>query len=140
MSRYSEIGKDNLELLEIEFSKAGLDNYMSFTALHDGRAKEVMDVKKASAIVTYFSRAEVIFYINEEILDMLDDNTKKMVIEEQVSRVSFDTEKEKLNILPYDFSIMKGMLAKYNSEEILSVKESVEIAYQQLKEIKKEQQ
>lgn len=70
------------------------------------KAKNVLKATKAGATVHYLTNKDAILVIYEEAFDRLSDEYKDRLMEGALSNISYDTEKDKLNV---DGDIAKEM-------------------------------
>ena len=98
------------------------------------------EVVKANELVQLFTGSEdmVCVAVNEELFDELDDQTITVLIESLLSQISYDSEKEKVNITKPEISVGLGMLNKYK-EVVVQKLESAYYALQQIEAKKKEE-
>jgi hypothetical protein len=98
MAKIFETSKDFLELAQSKFEDAGLMHTVSLRVLSTKKAKNVLKVSRANAILNGVTRDDVVLIIYEEALDRLSDEFKSELMEGAFSNVSYDSEKDKLNV------------------------------------------
>ena len=96
MAKIFETSKDFLELAQSKFEDAGLMHTVSLRVLSTKKAKNVLKVSRANAILNGVTRDDVVLIIYEEALDRLSDEFKEKLMEGVFSNVSYDSEKDKV--------------------------------------------
>lgn len=102
--------------------------------------KSYGEVVKANELVSLFTGDSdmVCLAINEELFDLLDDASQNVLIEELLSQVSYDSEKEKIVITKPELAVNVGMYNKYKDIAV----QKILLAYltlQQIEEQKKKE-
>ena len=98
MAKYEEPFEDTTDLYTKYLEKAGLTTYINVTVLTNNKAKDIYKVNKANELLKYRTGDDIIIVINENILDKLDETDKEMVIEESISSIHYNTEKDRIEI------------------------------------------
>lgn len=62
------------------------------------KAKNVLKASKAGATINYLTKKDAFLIIYEEAFDRLSDEYKEKLLEGALSNISYDTEKDKLNV------------------------------------------
>lgn len=62
------------------------------------KAKQVLKVQRANATTHFITQKDVILTVFEEAFDRMTDEHKNILMEGAISNVSYDTEKDKLNV------------------------------------------
>lgn len=134
-----ETSEDLIELFQKTIDATSLDHYVKFEYTTNNRIKTPIEIKKADPISNFHYQVDVRVVFNEEILDMLPEEKKTLLFEEALTAVYFDTEKDKLTIEKPDITTFSGFLCKYNSKDVLELKESVVLAYKQVEDRREEE-
>lgn len=138
MAKYEEPFEDYAELFNQVISDAGLDHLMNITILANNKAKEIFKVSKANELLNFRTGDDVIIIFNQKIFEQLPDEQQRIIVEEAVAYISYDTEKDKVVITQPDFMAHSGILRKHGFETIEAVRESVKTLYQAEKETEDE--
>jgi hypothetical protein len=130
MARYQEPFEDTIDLYEKYIEAAGLTNFINITILTNNSAKDIYKVTKANELLKFRTGDDIIVIINENILDRLDDKDKEMVIEESISCIHYNTEKDKVEISRPDVVTYSGILSKHGFEKWNRVREIIRLAFE----------
>lgn len=99
MAKLFKTGEDIVELARDKFEDAGLPQIgINLTILSTPKAKTVLKVSRANATTHFLTQKDVILLVYEEAFDRLPDDAKNVLMEGVLSNVSYDTEKDKLNV------------------------------------------
>ena len=99
MAKLFKTGEDIVELARNKFEDAGLPQIgINLTILSTPKAKTVLKVSRANATTHFLTQKDVILLVYEEAFDLLPDDAKNVLMEGVLSNVSYDTEKDKLNV------------------------------------------
>jgi hypothetical protein len=131
MAKYNDVFPDTKEIFDEVIVKANLDNFIKILVLADNKQKEIGKVMKANPILKYKTNDDVVVVINETIFESLDNELKLITAEMILAGVSYNTEKDKLEITKPDFTIHSGLLQKYGGEVCINLMEVIKAAFAQ---------
>ena len=118
MGKYFTTSEDISEIVNRKFQETGLSGYgVNLKTLSVKKAKEVVKVSKASAATEFIAKKDdmIQLFIYEEVFDRLPDEVKDMLIEMALSNVSYDVDKDKLNVDTNPFNQIFSMRKKYGN-------------------------
>ena len=93
--------------------------------------KEIAKVVKANDLVKHMTNEDIIILLNEQVFEQLEDEQKLMVVEEQIAKIYFDEEKDKLSIVSPDVNTFSLLLRKYGYERYERLNESIKALFSQ---------
>lgn len=138
MAKYELPFTDTQEIFDKAIDATGLQNYMHITVLSNNKAKDLFKVNKASELLKFRSGDDVIIVLNEKIFEQLTDEQKKVVAEQAIAYLGYDTENDKLVVTKPDFIEHTGILLKYGFEFVNVLKESITTLFQAEKQAEEE--
>ena len=118
MGKYFTTSEDISEIVNRKFQETGLSGYgVNLKTLSVKKAKEVVKVSKASAATEFIAKKDdmIQLFIYEEVFDRLPDEVKDMLVEMALSNVSYDIDKDKLNVDTNPFNQIFSMRKKYGN-------------------------
>lgn len=136
--KFIETDEEIVNMIEEAFGNAHLDNLgLGLRVLSVDKAKDVLKVSKASATTNYLTnyKVDLTVFVYQEAFNRLDEKTQRLLVEMMMTNVSYDLEKEKLNIDSNPFNQIFGMSKKYGNEVILN---ALELSYLVIKQIEEE--
>lgn len=98
MAKLKIASPDIQKLVQDVVTEAGLSNIIKFQALSVPKSKEVVKVKKASSDAEALSDKEVIIIVYEEAFDRVTEAEQLEWLRREISKVSYDSEKDKVVI------------------------------------------
>lgn len=129
MSKFSELSLENENVMNEALVKSGLDHVINVKFLGDDRQKTIYKVQKSNALVKFETNNDVYVILNELIFDQLEEWQKIMVAEESLACLSFNYEKDKLDIKKGDVQTFSGFLKKYGYDRYEVLTESIKTLY-----------
>ena len=139
MAKIGSLTETNEQLHDDVISKTGLDNYMIIKPLSITKAKQIVSVKKANATEEYMGNCPdtVFVYSYEAALDRLNEKTKTLLINDAVSTINYDTEKDKISVgVPMICVTLDGW--RKHGVDLINAAEAGIMAIQQIEEEEKE--
>ena len=137
MAKFFETSANIAELAQDKFEETGLPQMgVNLKILSITKAKSVLKASKASATTHFLTNKDVILLIYEEAFDRLSDEFKSKLMEGAISNITYDSEKDKVNV---DGDIAKEifrMRRKYDN--YADVLESSYLVMQQIEDEEKE--
>lgn len=99
MAKFFETSQDIAELAQAKFEDTGLAQLgINLKIMSITKSKTILKASKAGAIAQYLSNKDAFLVIYEEAFDRLSDEYKEKLMEGAMSNISYDTEKDKLNV------------------------------------------
>ena len=99
MAKIFETSQDIAELAQDKFEETGLPQMgINLKVLSTTKSKNVLKVSRANATTHFLTDKDVILLVYEEAFDRLSDEFKNKLMEGAISNISYDTEKDKLNV------------------------------------------
>lgn len=141
MSKLFKTSDDLVKMFEQEFERVGLASYgISLEVMSTIKSKNPVKVSKANSTTEYLTNTNDIICIEvyEAAMDRLNEEIKKIVVEMFISSISYDSEKDKINIQSNPIQLLFNMSRKYGSNVVDKI-ESVYLAIQQIEDEEKEE-
>lgn len=99
MAKIFETSADIAELARDKFEETGLAQMgINLKVLSVTKSKVVLKATRANATTHHLTGKDVILIVYEEAFDRLTDDFKNKLMEGAISNISYDTEKDKLNV------------------------------------------
>ena len=126
MAKFEEVFEDTLGLFNKHIENSSIPRAVRIKILSNESIKKGFgNVSKTQEFVKFMTDYDVIIQINEPIFDQLEDNQKEYVVKDLLAKVFYDSDKDKVSILPHDITTFSGVLSKYDINTYLSIKESI---------------
>ena len=132
-----ETSADIAELCQAKWEETGLAQMgIELKLLSVTKAKNVLKASKAGATINYLTKKDAFLIIYEEAFDRLSDEYKEKIIEGALSNISYDTDKDKLNVETDIAKELFRMRRKY--ENYVDIMEASYLVINQIEEEEKE--
>ncbi len=107
MAKLFKTSEDIADMAQMIFDKTSLPQMgIELKILSTTKAKSIVKVSKTNPTLQYLTNQDAILIVYEEAFDRLSDEYKERLMEGALSNISYDTEKDKLNV---DGDIAKEM-------------------------------
>lgn len=117
--------KDTEDLFKTVLDETSIPKSIKIELIASESMKEVGKVVKANEILKYMTEVDVIVLINEEIFDRLEDDQKKMVLEELLAQIYWDNDSGKIKLIKPDVNTFSLLIKRYGIDFYLSVQETI---------------
>ena len=135
--KFFETSADIAELVQSKWEETGLAQMgIELKLISVTKAKNVLKASKAGATINYLTKKDAFLIIYEEAFDRLTDEYKEKIIEGALSNISYDAEKDKLNVEGDIAKELFRMRRKY--ENYVDIMETSYIVINQIEEEEKE--
>ena len=136
--------EDILQMAMDKFEATGLMQVgLNLKVMSTTKSKDVLKVSKASATTQFLSKnTDIILVVYEEAFDRLPGNLQAKLMEGALSNVSYDNEKDKINVDTSQYGEIMRMRQKYEDyvdivETAMTVIQSIEEEEKKRKEMEK---
>ena len=129
MAKFDLPFEDTQDLYTQAIDKRGLSANINITILVDNKAKEIFKVNKANELLKFRTGDDIIIVLNEKIFEQLEPEQQIIVVEESLSSIHFDDEKDKLVINKPDVVTFSGVLSKHTFLVWDALRESIKTLY-----------
>ena len=102
------------------------------------KQKQLLKISKVSEQFVDLLNAELIVVFNEEYFDALEDVDKKILIEQELSKVEFNLEKGTIKISKPNLQTSVGLIKKYTYEKVERANDSEKLYAEQKDDKEKE--
>lgn len=137
MAKFFETSRDIADLAQEKFEDTGLAQMgIDLKVISVTKSKNVLKASKAGATVHYLTNKDAILVIYEEAFDRLSDEFKERLMEGALSNISYDTEKDKLNVEGDIAKEMFRMRRKY--ENYIDIMEASYLTIAQIEDEEKQ--
>lgn len=137
MAKFFEASQDIAELVQSKWEETGLAQMgIELKLISVTKAKNVLKASKAGATINYLTKKDAFLIIYEEAFDRLSDEYKEKIIEGALSNISYDTDKDKLNVETDIAKELFRMRRKY--ENYVDIMEASYLVINQIEEEEKE--
>lgn len=99
MAKLFSTSQDIKDLAQIKWEDTGLAQMgINLKCISTPKAKAILKVQRANATTNFLTKNDVILTVFEEAFDRLSDEHKNILMEGAISSISYDSEKDRLNV------------------------------------------
>jgi len=135
--KFFETSADIAELCQSKWEETGLAQIgIELKLISVTKAKNVLKASKAGATINYLTKKDALIVIYEEAFDRLSDEYKEKLIEGCLSNITYNDERDKINVESDIAKELFRMRRKY--ENYVDIMEASYLAINQIEEEEKE--
>ena len=135
--KFFETSEDIAELCQSKWEETGLAQIgIELKLISVTKAKNVLKASKAGATINYLTKKDALIVIYEEAFDRLPDEYKEKLIEGCLSNITYNDERDKINVESDIAKELFRMRRKY--ENYVDIMEASYLAINQIEEEEKE--
>ena len=137
MAKFFETSQDIAELVQSKWENTGLAQMgIELKLISVTKAKNVLKASKAGATINYLTKKDAFLIIYEEAFDRLSDEYKEKLIEGCLSNITYNDERDKINVESDIAKELFRMRRKY--ENYVDIMEASYLVINQIEEEEKE--
>jgi len=129
MAKYSAVFDENEDIFKEIIGSADLERLINIKVLANNTQKEIGKVMKTNDLVRFMTKQDVVIIINETIFDQLEDNQKRLIADELITWISYNSETDKVVITKPDITTFGSILRKYTFEVYERLHETIKSLY-----------
>lgn len=138
MSKFYEVSDDATQQFYKVFNKKTFPIQVGFQFIGSEKQKQLIKVSKLSDPYVFLLNKEILITINEDLLNVFDEESIGILIEQEIDRISIETESGKIKLIKPDLTTFSALITKYGVEKVAKANQ-VEELYQQQKADGKEE-
>jgi hypothetical protein len=135
----NEKGGDIIEFFNSILEEKAMSQDFEFLYQTNNKLKSLIKISKVPENVQIAIKKDIIVQFNEEYFDNFDDDTKTILIEQELDKIEVDISTGKIKVAKADLSTSKGVVHKYTFDVVEKAIEVEKLFEQQLKDKEKEE-
>ena len=132
MSKFYEVSTDAIDQFNKVFNKKSFPIQVGFQFIGSEKQKQLIKITKLSDPYVFLLNKELLVSINEDLLSVFDEESIGILIEQEIDKVSIETESGKIKMIRPDLTTFSALITKYGVEKVAKANQ-VEELYQQQK-------
>jgi soluble cytochrome b562 len=133
MDRFYKISQDTINDFFKVFDKKSFPLPLKFEFLGDNKQKALIKISKIPDDIAFLLSKELKVTINEELIDVYDEESVQILIEQEIDKISMNLDSGKIKMIKTDLNTFSSLVNKYGLEKV-SKANKVEELYQQQKD------
>lgn len=117
--RYEELSEDIKELFMEIFNSKSFALTIGFEFVYDPKLKQVIKIQKLSDIYSFLLKKEIIVFVNEDLYDKMDEESLKILFEQEIDRLGVNSKNGKIVMNKPDIVTFSPLITKYGAEKVM---------------------
>ena len=117
--RYDELSEDIREIFMEIFNSKSFALTIGFEFVQDPKQKQLIKVQKLTEIYAFLLKKEILVYVNEELYDKLDEETVKILFEQEIDKIGVNAKNGKIAMNKPDIVTFSPLITKYGAEKVM---------------------
>jgi hypothetical protein len=130
MDRYTELSEETIEDFIKIFSQKAFPIDIGFEFIGDYKQKTLIKVSKLPEDLSFVVGKQVKVVINEEMMDVYDEESIKILFEQELDKIECNLETGKIKMRKTDLNTFSSIVNKYGVEKVAKANQ-VEELYQE---------
>lgn len=132
MSKFYELSDDTIETFNSVFRGKSFPIQVGFQFIGSEKQKQLIKISKLPDQYSFLLGNELLVMINEDLLNVFDEESIKILIEQELDKVSIDVESGKIKMVRPDLNTFASIINKWGTEKVMRANQ-VEELYQKQK-------
>jgi len=132
MSKFYEVSEDTQKEFFDVFNKKSFPISVGFQFIGSEKQKQLIKISKLADQYTFLLNKELLVSVNEDLFNVFDEESISILIEQEIDKISIETESGKIKMIKPDLSTFSALITKYGVEKVAKANQ-VEELYQQQK-------
>lgn len=138
MSKFYEVSDDTEKVFFNVFNKKSFPVSVKFQFVGSESQKSLIKISKINDQFSFLLEKELLVSINEDLLNVFDDESITILVEQEIDKISIDTQSGKIKMIKPDLTTFSSLITKYGVDKVAKANQVEELYQQQTKDGKEE--
>lgn len=138
MSKFYEVSDDTEKIFFDIFNKKSFPVSVKFQFVGCESQKSLIKISKINDQFSFLLEKELLISINEDLLGVFDDESITILVEQEIDKISIDTQSGKIKMIKPDLTTFSSLISKYGVDKVAKANQVEELYQQQTKDGKEE--
>jgi hypothetical protein len=138
MSKFYEVSQDTQDTFFKVFNKKSFPLAIKFQFVGSESQKTLMKISKLPDQYCFLLEKELMVQVNEDLMSVFDEESITILIEQEIDKVSVDTQSGKIKMIKPDLTTFSAIINKYGVDKVAKANQVEELYQQQVKDGKEE--
>ena len=138
MSKFYEVSQDTQDTFFKVFNKKSFPLAIKFQFVGCENQKTLMKISKLPDQYWFLLEKELMVQVNEDLMSVFDEESITILIEQEIDKVSVDTQSGKIKMIKPDLTTFSAIINKYGVDKVAKANQVEELYNQQVKDGKEE--
>jgi hypothetical protein len=138
MSKFYEVSQDTQDTFYQVFNKKTFPLAVKFQFVGSETQKNLIKISKLPDQYSFLLEKELLVMVNEDLMSVFDDESITILIEQEIDKVSIDTQSGKIKMIKPDLTTFSSLISKYGVDKVAKANQVEDLYQQQVKDGKQE--
>jgi hypothetical protein len=138
MSKFYEVSQDTQDTFYQVFNKKTFPLSVKFQFVGSETQKTLIKISKLPDQYSFLLEKELMVMVNEDLMSVFDDESITILIEQEIDKVSIDTQSGKIKMIKPDLTTFSSLISKYGVDKVAKANQVEDLYQQQVKDGKQE--
>jgi hypothetical protein len=138
MSKFYEVSEDTEKVFFNIFNKKSFPVSVKFQFVGCENQKALIKISKITDQFSFLLEKELLISVNEDLLNVFDDESITILMEQEIDKISIDTQSGKIKMIKPDLTTFSSLISKYGVDKVAKANQVEELYQQQTKDGKEE--
>ena len=134
MAKFYQASDDAKEKFFEVFTKKSFPVNVKFQFIGSEKQKTLIKISKLPDQYSFILDQELLVSINEALLDVFDDESVTILIEQEIDKIMIEVESGKIKLIKPDLSTFSALVTKYGIKKIARANQVQDLYQQQVKD------
>lgn len=131
MSNFYSVSQETIDSFNLVFKKKAFPIDMKFQFVGNSKQKKLITISKINDTFSFILDKELLVSINEDILMVFDDESAKILFEQEIDKISINLDSGKLKMIKPDLTTFSSLINKYGIDKVAKANNLEELINQQ---------
>jgi hypothetical protein len=122
------------------FNKKSFPVNIKIQFVGNSKQKQLIKVSKLADDISFLLGRELKVSINEDLLDVFDDESITILVEQEIDKININLESGKIKLVSTDLNTFSSLVNKYGVEKVARANKVEELYTEQQKDSKKDEE
>jgi hypothetical protein len=132
------VSQDTQDTFYQVFNKKTFPVSVKFQFLGSETQKTLIKISKLPDQYSFLLEKELLVMVNEDLMSVFDDESITILIEQEIDKISIDTQSGKIKMIKPDLTTFSSLISKYGVDKVAKANQVEELYQQQVKDGKQE--
>jgi hypothetical protein len=138
MGKFYDVSQDTQDTFYEVFNKKTFPLAVKFQFLGSESQKNLIKISKLPDQYGFLLEKELLVLVNEDLMSVFDDESITILIEQEIDKISIDTQSGKIKMIKPDLTTFSSLISKYGVDKVAKANQVEDLYQQQLKDGKEE--
>ena len=134
MDNFYELSQDTTDRFFEVFNKKSFPIKVKFQFQGDEKQKELIKISIIPPKFAFILGKEILVTINEDILNVFDDESVTILLEQEIDKININIESGKIKLVKTDLNTFSSLVNKYGVEKVARANKVEELYKEQQKD------